>query len=270
MKHSVTFFIHLFCITTINCAEISTKKIPASDLQLIQNLQRRDFRIFLDTKKYGTEAAQIAKEDGAVIANCLSKYPIEILYDEREITGNLPLYTACAFNHPRIVEYMISRGLPPSKTIERSCITASARIAAERRHHDSLSLLIPHLTGEEIIEKQKGTNDSIFSLTFDSGNDRLLWSLLQRNIPSDFFIEKPTWLFKALNKEEKVFDHISRMLFLFCGPERRHHFKSIDIFLAKFPLTNEAFKKIAYTETSSRCLLLQEIRAEIDRYYQVG
>ena len=200
---------HLFYITIVHCAEKPQTQIPQEDLRLMSTLHRRDFRLSLDTKKYGTEEEQIAREDEWVIKHCLERHSIYTLYDERIIKGQLPLYTACSFNHPTVVEHMVRRGLPPADTIEGKYVAESAFIAAQKKHHNALLLLVRHLTSDEITQRRCDKGESIFSHTFHAGNSYTIWCMLQKGLPSSFLNGDIHWLSIALSAK-KIMQNMTR------------------------------------------------------------
>ena len=269
MKNSVIFFMHFFCITSINCAERPPIVIPPADLQLMKNLCREGFKISSDTRRHGTEERQIAEEDKKVI-ECLDKYPVTMLYNREAIKGGVPLYTACALNRPGIVSYLARRGLPPRETVERSCVVSSARIAAEKGHFRPVSALARYLVGSEIIQEDKDTGESIFSHTLNSGEHQLLWSFLQKRIPQNFFDDNQNLLGYVLDKRENLgaFDKIGRMFVLYCEVERRRYTCQVDAALLKqFPLTNDALRIVCSRPISEKGKSLQEIRDKINDSY---
>lgn len=268
MKYLITFLMHLFCITTVYCTE--KPQIPQKDLLLITALHRPEFSISLDTKKHGAEEEQIARENAWVIENCLMRYPRQTLYDKRKIKGALPLYTACSFNHPTVVKYMVKRGLPPADTTEGKCVAESAFVAAQKGHHNVLTLLVPHLTSDEITQRHGDKDESIFSHTFNAGNSYAIWCMLQKKLPQSFLDGGIDWLSRALSVKENhaEYDKIAYFLILDCAEQRKHHYRDLNSLRHHFPITTKTLEGIRGTPFDERKPVLANIRSRINSYYK--
>lgn len=211
---------------SILCHEIP--KQYSDTLACIGRLHHPGFTISLNPKD-GTEQEQVEQENGKIIRHCLTRYNKFQLYHEGVMTSGIPLITACAFDHPRIVQYFITQGLPPHDSLERRYVRDAAHAASDKKHFHILSQLLPDLSASELTEETRGK--SLLSDVFEAPQPSLFWAMLEKPISSGYLHRKRandhdlSFLESALNRDthHTQYDIIATIILLHLNLDQHFH-----------------------------------------------